>query len=94
MNQASRKVNCAEHGEAEISFVCIHIAKAIDGGEKVGFFWSEAEEGLPPIAWCGACEDWLLQNGEEWSESFKSRADFKLICAGCFTLAKQVIYGS
>jgi hypothetical protein len=91
-DQAPNQINCTEHGQRDISFVCIHIARAIDTGEKVGFFWSEAEENLPPIAWCSNCEDWLLHNGEEWNERFKAQADFKLICSGCFESAKQLIY--
>ncbi len=47
------KVLCDIHGSKEMSFSCIHIAMAIDSKEKVGFFYSEAEEDLPQIAWCG-----------------------------------------
>ncbi len=92
MDQPTKKVNCPEHGLRNISFVCVHIAMAIDSAEQVGFFWSEAENNLLPIAWCSACEKWLLENGEEWNEAFKQQAEFKLLCEGCFSLAKKVLY--
>ncbi|KQB38309.1 hypothetical protein RC62_1663 [Flavobacterium aquidurense] len=72
-----------------MSFACIHIAMSIDPKEKVGFFYSEAEEDLPQIAWCAECEQWLLDNGEEWTDVFQTKADFKILCADCFDEAKN-----
>ena len=62
---------------------------AIDSEEKVGFFYSEAEEDLPQIAWCGECEQYLLDNDEEWTEVFQAKADFKMLCIDCFNDAKN-----
>ena len=87
------KVVCEMHGTKNMSFSCIHIAMAIDQKEKVGFFYSEAEEDLPQIAWCGACEQWLLDNGEEWNDAFEAKADFKILCADCFDEAKPIQLG-
>jgi hypothetical protein len=84
-----KNVLCKIHGSKEMSFSCIHIAMAIDTKEKVGFFYSEPEEDLPQIAWCGACEEWLLDNGEEWTDVFKTNADFKTLCSDCFEEAKN-----
>jgi hypothetical protein len=83
------KILCDQHGSKAMSFACIHIAMAIDKKEKVGFFYSEAEEDLPHIAWCGSCEQWLLDNGEEWTDVFQTNADFKMLCADCFDEAKN-----
>lgn len=83
------KVSCEVHGLKEISFSCIHIAMAIDSKEKVGFFYSKAEEDLPQIAWCNSCEQYLLDNGEEWTEVFQAKADFKMLCSDCFEEAKN-----
>lgn len=88
------KVVCEMHGTKDMSFSCIHIAMAIDQKEKVGFFYSEAEEDLPQIAWCGACEQWLLDNGEEWNDAFEAKADFKILCADCFDEAKGIQFGT
>ncbi|PWB24206.1 hypothetical protein [Flavobacterium sp. HTF] len=83
------KIICDIHGSKEMSFSCIHIAMAIDQKEKVGFFYSEAEEDLPQIAWCGECEQYLLDNGEEWNDAFQNLADFKMLCSDCFEEAKN-----
>lgn len=83
------KVLCEQHGSKDMSFACIHIAMSIDLKEKVGFFYSEAEEDLPQIAWCRECEQWLLDNGEEWTDVFQTNADFKILCADCFDEAKN-----
>ncbi|WP_291149145.1 hypothetical protein [Flavobacterium sp. UBA7680] len=83
------KVLCDIHGSKEMSFSCIHIAMAIDSKEKVGFFYSEAEKDLPQIAWCEECEQYLLDNDEEWTEVFQAKADFKMLCIDCFDEAKN-----
>jgi len=83
------KITCEVHGSKEMSFACIHIAMSIDSKEKVGFFYSEAEENLPQIAWCGTCEQWLLDNDEEWTDTFETLADFKTLCSDCFEEAKN-----
>ena len=83
------KVLCGQHGSKDMSFTCIHLAIAIDSKEKVGFFYSEAEEDLPQIAWCKACEQWLLDHNEEWTDVFQAQADFKMLCADCFEEAKN-----
>jgi hypothetical protein len=83
------KVLCETHGSKDMSFSCIHIAMAIDKKEKVGFFYSEAEEDLPQIAWCAECEQYLLDNGEKWTDTFQTLADFKMLCSDCFEEAKN-----
>ncbi|MBJ2122961.1 hypothetical protein [Flavobacterium sp. IB48] len=83
------KISCDIHGSKEMSFTCIHIATAIDSKNQVGFFYSEADDDLPQIAWCGSCEQYLLDNGEEWTETFQSLADFKMLCSDCFEESKN-----
>lgn len=83
------KVLCDEHGSKDMSFTCIHIAMALDEKEKVGFYYSEVQDDLPQIAWCGECEQWLLDNGEEWTDVFQAKADFKMLCADCFDEARN-----
>nr|WP_294781167.1 hypothetical protein [uncultured Flavobacterium sp.] len=83
------EIICDIHGSKEMAFSCIHIAMAIDQKEKVGFYYSEAEGDLPQIAWCNSCEQYLLNNGEEWTETFQSLADFKMLCSDCFDEAKN-----
>jgi hypothetical protein len=80
---------CELHGTKDISFTCIHIAMAIDQRKKVGFYYSEAEEDFPQIAWCTSCEQYLLDNDEEWTDAFQTLADFKMLCSDCFEEAKS-----
>ena len=89
---AHRKVQCHRHGLSEMSFVCIHIGLAMDTDQSVGFFWFEATETQPAIAWCDACEKWLIQHGETWNDDFKDQADFKLVCSGCYESAKKAMH--
>ncbi|KFF15264.1 hypothetical protein [Flavobacterium hydatis] len=89
-----KKVICEQHGSKDMSFACIHLAMAIDKKEKVGFFYSEAGEDLPQIAWCGSCEQWLLDNGEEWNQAFEDLADFKILCSDCYDEAKDIQFAT
>jgi hypothetical protein len=36
-----KQTNCPVHGQQGIGLVCTHIAHAVDGGEKVGFYWGD-----------------------------------------------------
>jgi hypothetical protein len=82
---------CLRHGTQGYGIACIHVAEAIDSGEKVGFFWSPDPEMARPFAWCAACERYLNQNGGDLQKLAKI-ADFKMICATCWDEAKAVLY--
>ena len=84
---SENRVNCCEHGDQGISLVCIHAAIAIDSGEPSGFYWSDNTDLARPDAWCHACEERLV--GEGWSETWFKDADFKILCAVCWDLAKE-----
>lgn len=84
-------VECGRHGKQGFGIVCVHVAKAIDSGEQVGFFWSPDPEMARPFAWCSACEEFLNKNGGD-VRTLASVADFKLICAKCWDEAKAVLY--
>jgi hypothetical protein len=88
-NWTERQVECSMHGARPVRFVCIHVARATDNGGRVGFFWAEQEDDLPPIAWCNACETWLQRPGASWNEDFKKLAQFVPFCADCYEFAKQ-----
>jgi hypothetical protein len=80
-------INCCMHGDQGIGLVCIHAAIAIDSGESSGFFWSDNTDLARPDAWCSMCEQRLVREG--WSESWFKDADFKILCAACWDLAKE-----
>ena len=37
----NKSANCALHGTQGIGLVCTHIARALDTGARVGFFWGD-----------------------------------------------------
>jgi hypothetical protein len=82
----NERVACDRHGEQEIGLACVHVAEAIDTGRSPGFYWVDGDERGCPDAWCQVCEDRLLEQG--WSEAWFGQADFKILCAVCWGLAK------
>ena len=88
----SHEVVCCTHGRQGIGLACTHVAHAIDSGEQVGFFWGPDVDTARPDAWCAACERaFVALNGASPDEWFR-RADFKILCAGCWDEAKRVLY--
>lgn len=73
-----------------IGLVCTHIADAIDGKVKVGFFKSEANNLARPDAWCAVCEEALIKIGGESFEKWFLDADFKILCSECWDEADAV----
>ena len=82
------QVNCIKHGLQGTRFVCLHIAHATQSKAQVGFYWSEKDDDLPPIAWCAACEDYISQPNVQWDEAFEVQAQFVTFCNVCFEDAK------
>jgi len=72
--------------------VCTHLAHAIDSGEKVGFFWGGDTDTARPDAWCLQCERALIALDGASSEQWFVKAEFKILCAGCWDEAKERLY--
>ena len=91
----SDEVVCREHGRQGIGLACTHVAHAIDSGESVGFFWGDETDTARPDAWCGACERTLMAvPAGESTEAWFVSCDYKVLCAGCWDLAKYRMYDS
>jgi hypothetical protein len=82
--------HCPVHGAQGIGLVCVHIAHAVDSGEKVGFFWGSDDDLARPDAWCNVCEDLLVAAPDGEQEQWFRSADFKVFCASCWDQARQV----
>lgn len=83
-------INCEQHGEQEEAFVCSHLAKSLQSGEQVGFYFASEPRG---DAWCGACEEARLRYGGtsgDWNERSESFANITLICGECYDKAKAL----
>jgi hypothetical protein len=85
---------CLRHGAQDLAIACIHICRAIDRGERVGFFWDPATAGPRPDAWCRACETWNLAHPDAPFEEWRQVADFQLLCVQCWDEAQQVCGGA
>jgi ferredoxin len=86
----SETVECKAHGEQQETFVCHHLFKALDSGEKVGFFWSGEPRG---DAWCSACEAVRIREGGitgDWNERSEKFADIKLLCGACYDQLRKL----
>lgn len=83
-------VDCGLHGTQPISFVCTHIAHGLLDGSTPGFIIAPEDDHPLPLAWCDHCETMVDSVGGDWSEEASERADFKLLCAGCYAEAKGI----
>lgn len=84
-----RSVECERHETGLLSFVCKHLIK----GENVGFH--EAFESDPLIepkddyqAWCDACENERLKEGE-WNDRSITFTEIKIVCDQCYFEIKE-----
>ncbi len=88
------EVICPKHGRQGIGLVCTHIVHAIDSGANVGFFWGDETDTARPDAWCRACEQALLAvPAGEMTEAWFLACQYKVLCVGCWDLAKHRLYG-
>jgi hypothetical protein len=83
-------IECHAHGVQEEAFVCEHLAKSLDTGEKVGFFWSGGSRG---DAWCSTCEEVRIREGginAAWNERSEKFANIKLLCGACYDQLRKL----
>ncbi len=83
---------CGRHGSQGIGLACIHVARAIDSGDQVGFCWGDDVDLARPDAWCLACNHALAALAGASSEQWFLDADFKVLCAACWDEAKRLLY--
>jgi hypothetical protein len=91
---AAQQSDCVKHGAQDLAIACIHVCRAIDSGEAVGFFWDPQTTGPRPDAWCRACEAWNLQHPDASIQESMKVADFKFLCVRCWDEAKERLYES
>ena len=84
------KVSCAEHGEQDQTFVCKHIVEALHAGVSRGFFWASDAGNPRPDAWCHACNERVKKTGGEWTGEAEEHLGAKLLCGGCYDVAKRL----
>ncbi len=83
-------VDCRLHGRQPVAVACTHIAHGLLDGTTPGFVIApEGGEALAN-AWCDACETMVESLGGDWGGEASERADFKILCAGCYGEAKGI----
>jgi hypothetical protein len=77
MAEADKTIHCDRHGQGRMAFVCQHLV----GGSGLGFFHSD--NGPYPDAWCGDCDDLMMQTGH-WTAKAECVAGIKIVCHRCY----------
>jgi len=81
----SDKIHCDTHGETQRAFVCSHLVSPSAG---LGFNCDEpTKDNLYPDAWCDDC-NLIFQTHQGWNEETEKLVSIKLLCSGCYELAR------
>ncbi len=78
-------VKCGTHGTVSSAVVCGHLLQKTD---RVLGFVENSSEPDDLQAWCGACEEFFLNEGE-MTEAFRAFNNFSLVCEFCYADIKQ-----
>ena len=78
-------IKCGTHGTVNSAVVCCHLLQKT---ESVLGFVENSSEPDDLQAWCGACEEFFLSEGE-MTESFRAFNNFSLVCEFCYAKIKQ-----
>jgi hypothetical protein len=84
----ARRVECSEHGEQGPAFVCRHLNLREPVGFVEGYDPENPEEALYH-AWCSACDEILVQEGE-WNDRSEAHAGIRLVCQACYREMKTL----
>ena len=88
MNSEEPFVDCTIHGRQRMGVACTHIAHGLLDGTTPGFVIAPEGDETLPNAWCDECETMVDSLGGDWGSEASDRADFKMLCAGCYGEAK------
>jgi hypothetical protein len=79
----SREVLCGSHGRRRAAFACHHLVSGLTDRAPRGVNWLRDDAGQVN-AWCDACDDHLVANGNDWNDVTEGFAQVTLICQECF----------
>lgn len=85
---AGGRVECSEHGDQQPAFVCRHLNLR----ERVGFVEGyDPDDPHRPLfhAWCAACDEILVEEGE-WNDRSEAFASPQLACQACYREMKAL----
>jgi len=87
VSDSSRRVDCAQHGVREATFVCRHLVTGLGAGFHWGFDEDEPDR-IWPDAWCDACER-VRESEGGWNDRSEAFAAVRLLCDRCYEAARQ-----
>lgn len=77
-----RVVECETHGPQSAAFVCRHLNLTVPVGFVEGFDPDDPD--TPSYhAWCSACDEVLMAEGE-WNDRSEEFAAPRLVCRACY----------
>jgi hypothetical protein len=79
MSDLTEPVECETHGTSHATFVCQHLAR----GEGLEFFYDDNPDDPRPDAWCGECDEVMMED-DGWNEENEKSAGITLLCASCY----------
>jgi hypothetical protein len=77
-------MSCAKHGEQLETVVCSHLAKSLEDGVAVGFYWARHPNDFYGEAWCSACNERLRAEGGEWTPQLAASLAPHAVCERCY----------
>ncbi len=87
MSERKNGVECPEHGIRDATYVCQHLASAVNSGFHSGHDEDDPDE-LWPDAWCDACEH-VRESEGGWNDRSATFAGVRLLCDGCYQRARD-----
>src|SRR6266550_252340 len=78
-------IQCAQHGEAHATYVCIHLV-----ADPVQEWFADypSEDNFWPDSWCAQCNLEFLKEGG-WNERNEDKLAIKLACSHCYEKARS-----
>lgn len=80
----TNELECSTHGVGYQTFVCEHL---VADPAQVWFSNDPTDSNHWPDAWCTACNDLFLQQGE-WNDKNESNLRIKLLCHRCYEMLR------
>lgn len=86
-------IKCNKHDLKKSTYVCQHIANSLLTRIPVGFFWSKNDKQMFPDAWCEDCEKRVIKTNGKWKDEALKKLNVKLLCSGCYLMAREMALG-
>jgi len=83
MSDELKEIECDEHGPSYATFMCCHLVT----GSGLGFYCATEDDDPYPDAWCGECDQVLLEE-KGWNDRSEAFAHIMVVCHNCYLDAR------